>query len=197
MKYVRTTILGLLIFSMSTLTTGCFGSFQLTRNFYQWHDSTFDNKFVKSLLFWIPFSFVYGITAFADVVVFNLIEFWSGSNPLSMNEGESETEFKTYAGIDYRIDATKNQFKVTQLSGDDCGQVTYVRFDAETQTWFYETENTSIALMNFEQVGDDEFVNVFNAQGESVRFDMNENYSEAEIAARFEAAGGYSTVAAK
>ena len=99
MKYVRTTILGLLIFSMSTLTTGCFGSFQLTRNFYQWHDSTFDNKFVKSLLFWIPFSFVYGITAFADVVVFNLIEFWSGSNPLSMNEGESETEFKGYENV--------------------------------------------------------------------------------------------------
>lgn len=197
MKYVRTTILGLLIFSMSTLTTGCFGSFQLTRNFYEWHESTFDNKFVKSLLFWIPFGFVYSITAFADVVIFNLIEFWSGSNPLIMNEGESETEYKTYAGIDYRIDATKNQFKVTQLSGDECGKVTYVRFDADTKTWFYETDNSSIALMNFEKVGDSEFVNVFTAEGESVCFDMNEHYTQTEIAAKFKEAAAYSTVAAK
>jgi hypothetical protein len=182
---------------MSALTTGCFGSFQLTKNFYGWHDSTIDNKFLKSLLFWFPFSIVYSATAFVDVVVFNLIEFWSGSNPLSMNEGDTETEFKTYAGIDYRIDAIKNQFKVTQLNGDECGKVTFVRFDAETKTWFYETENSSIALMNFDKVGETEYVNVFNAAGEGVRFSMDENYSQAEIAAKFQAAEGYSTVAAK
>ena len=197
MKYVRTTILGLLIFSMSTLTTGCFGSFQLTRNFYQWHDSTFDNKFVKTLLYYIPFSFVYMATVFVDFVALNLIEFWSGSNPISMNEGDYEMEHHNYAGVDYKVEATKNQFKITQVSGDEIGKVSIVRFDADTKTWFYEEENSSIALMSYEENNGTEYVSVFTPTGEKVRFDANANYSKEEIASIYINAAEQSTLVSK
>jgi hypothetical protein len=197
MKFLRSSLAALLIFSMASVSTGCFGSFQLTRNFYQWHDSTFDNKFVKSLLYYIPFSFVYGITIFVDFIALNLIEFWSGSNPISMNEGDYEMEHHNYAGIDYKVEATKNQFKITQMSGDELGKVTVVRFDDETTTWFYENDNSSIALMSFEESNGTEFVNVFTPAGEKVRFDANRNYSKEEIASIYENALNNSLLVSK
>jgi len=197
MKFLRSSLAALLIFSMASVSTGCFGSFQLTRNFYQWHDSTFDNKFVKSLLYYIPFSFVYGITIFVDFIALNLIEFWSGSNPISMNEGDYEMEHHNYAGIDYKVEATKNQFKITQMSGDELGKVTVVRFDDETTTWFYENDNSSIALMSFEESNGTEFVSVFTPAGEKVRFDANRNYSKEEIASIYENALNNSLLVSK
>ena len=54
MKFLRNLTVALLILGTGAMTTGCFGSFQLTRNFYQWHDSTIENKFLKSLLVLYP-----------------------------------------------------------------------------------------------------------------------------------------------
>ena len=69
--------------ALASVTTGCFGKFALTRKLYGWNDS-FDNKFVKTIVFWafniIP---VYGVLGTADFLVLNLIEFWSGSNPVA------------------------------------------------------------------------------------------------------------------
>ena len=68
--------------------TGCFGGFELTKKVWEFNDNTFENKFLKTLFFYVlnivP---VYGIAGFLDVVIFNLIEFWSGSNPIAMEEG--------------------------------------------------------------------------------------------------------------
>ncbi|MBL0129015.1 MAG: DUF3332 family protein [Flavobacteriales bacterium] len=122
--------------ALSITQTGCFGEFALTRKAYDWHASI-GNKFVRSLLLWIPMGFVYGITAMVDAVVLNLIEFWSGSNPLSMNEGDHEMQLLTVKGIDYRIDATKDTFTTTQLSGEMTGEVRIMQFDRADMTWKY------------------------------------------------------------
>ncbi|MBK7383246.1 MAG: DUF3332 family protein [Flavobacteriales bacterium] len=122
--------------ALSITQTGCFGEFALTRKAYDWHASI-GNKFVRSLLLWIPMGFVYGITAMVDTVVLNLIEFWSGSNPLSMNEGDHEMQLLTIKGIDYRIDATKDTFTTTQLSGEMTGEVRIMKFDRADLTWKY------------------------------------------------------------
>ncbi len=196
MKFLRNLVAATVIFGMASVTTGCFGSFQLTRNFYEWHDSTFDNKFVKSLLFWIPFSFVYTITAMIDTVILNLIEFWSGSNPISMEEGDFESEHHTYAGVDYKVEATKNQFKIITLSGADAGKIDVMRFDTETKTWFYEQGNKSIAVMSFEEDENMEYVSLYTPSGDKVKFDAN-NTDKADIAKRYNDAVDFSTVANK
>lgn len=71
------------VLALASVTTGCFGKFALTRKFYGWNDS-FDNKFVKTIVLYafmiIP---VYEVVGLADFFVLNLIEFWSGSNPVS------------------------------------------------------------------------------------------------------------------
>lgn len=37
---------------------------------------------------------VYSFAVFVDAVILNLIEFWTGSNPISMNEGDIEIQYK-------------------------------------------------------------------------------------------------------
>ena len=127
-----------LSFGILCLTqAGCFGEFALTRKAYAWHDGVNNNKFVKSLLLWIPMALVYGITGLLDAVIFNLIEFWSGSNPISMNEGDHEMQLATIHGVDYRIEATKDTFTTTQLTGAQVGEVRIMKFDRSTRTWKY------------------------------------------------------------
>jgi len=90
--------------------SGCFGKFALTQKVYKWNNSL-GNKFVKTLVFWafciIPVYEV--VVGFLDPVIFNLIEFWSGSNPLAMGpntqprvlaDGSIEVQ---HSGVTYRI----------------------------------------------------------------------------------------------
>lgn len=137
MKTIQKTVFLLALGAFTITQTGCFGEFALTRKAYNWHDGVSSNKFVKSLLLWIPMAFVYGITGMLDAVIFNLIEFWSGSNPISMNEGDHEMQLATIDGIDYRIEATKDTFTTTQLSGAKTGEVRVLKFDRNTLTWKY------------------------------------------------------------
>ncbi|MEW6435228.1 MAG: DUF3332 family protein [Myxococcota bacterium] len=76
--------------------SGCYGKFTLTKKLYDWNGSL-GNKF----LVWIVFVIfmlvpVYGIAGFVDIWIFNLIEFWTGSNPLgggaAVRSGGGEAE---------------------------------------------------------------------------------------------------------
>jgi hypothetical protein len=152
------------LLSLGFAQTGCFGEFALTRKAYNWHASI-GNKFVRSLLLWIPMGFVYSITAFVDVVILNLIEFWSGSNPMSMNEGDYEMQLATINGVDYKIEATKDTFTTTQLTGEQAGEVRIMRFDRCDRTWKYsDCTAKDVAVLTFlDEQGDR--IRVYGADG--------------------------------
>lgn len=79
--WLTAALVAVLIGSMTL--TSCIGSFTLTNKLLTWN-SNISNKFVNELVFfafWIlP---VYEVSALADVLVLNSIEFWSGSNPVA------------------------------------------------------------------------------------------------------------------
>jgi len=79
-----------LIASFGAVSSGCFGSFRLTNKLYQVNKSV-DEKYIRSVVTWI-FIIPYGFTAILDFLVFNVIEFWSGENPVA-----SATVTKVYA----------------------------------------------------------------------------------------------------
>ena len=70
------------------LFSSCLGSFSAFNNLKDWNQGVSDSKFVNNLVFWglniIP---VYGLFFLGDAIIFNVIEFWSGSNPIAMEEG--------------------------------------------------------------------------------------------------------------
>lgn len=65
-------------------STGCFGSFQLTRKVYNWNKTVSSDKWVQELVFLglniVP---IYGVASFADAVFANTVEFWTGTNPVA------------------------------------------------------------------------------------------------------------------
>jgi hypothetical protein len=101
-RFRRTAVLSLTAIALLG-TSGCFGSFNVTRKLWGWNKSVSDEKFVRELVFLglnvVP---VYSIAGFIDVVVTNSIEFWTGKNPVNMSSTikvDSATQVKKVAVV--------------------------------------------------------------------------------------------------
>ena len=144
----------------ATLQTGCYGEFALTNIVYDWNGTVNPNKFVKSLVFFglciIP---VYGVAVFIDAIILNLIEFWTGTNPVSMNEGDYEMQLVTVKGDRFKMEATKDTFTTTQLTGKKAGEVRIMKFDRAALTWKYTDS----------KVCDQPVMTFLDAEGDRVR----------------------------
>lgn len=146
MKKIGIYSFAVLMLGMGTLSTGCMGSWKLTSTVYKWNEKATGNKYVNNILFWL-LSEVYGVTIFVDAVALNLIEFWTGSNPLAMKTNEKETEIvKGKDGINYQITVTQNQYAITPLDGANKGQTTVVSYNTKAQTWNLTKKNQTTVL---------------------------------------------------
>lgn len=108
MKRTISAILAMAIAMVSL--QGCYGKMALTRKVYQMNGEISD-KYVRSAVTWafiiIP---VYGISALADFIVFNTIEFWGGKNPVA--QGEKSFQY-TENGQTYQVTARKSGDNIT------------------------------------------------------------------------------------
>ncbi|MEQ9364949.1 MAG: DUF3332 family protein [Leptospirales bacterium] len=87
----------------------CFGGFVLTG---KWHGfiKGINNKWLRWIVFLIT-AFVYGIAIFVDAILFNSIEFWSGSNPMAMSDFDERGEFvKTLESGDEKVSFTYRNY---------------------------------------------------------------------------------------
>ena len=115
----RIIILLVVVSLLSVSMTGCFGKFALTRQLYTWNDSLGD-KFVETLVFWcLNFIPVYGIVSFIDFAILNLVEFWTGSNPLAMNEGDFDRQFYATEDTVYEVVTTQNRYDIFDTQNPD------------------------------------------------------------------------------
>jgi len=122
--------------SLSLLCSSCLGSFSAFNSLKDWNEQVTDNKFVNNLLFWglniVP---VYGLFFFGDAIIFNVIEFWSGSNPIAMSEGEIETQTIMHEGNQVRLTATKNKMNIEVLDGPKKGKKVDLVYSPEEKSW--------------------------------------------------------------
>tara|TARA_B100001778_G_C18195743_1_gene453301 strand:- start:1 stop:567 length:567 start_codon:yes stop_codon:yes gene_type:complete len=160
--------------------TGCFGSFELVKKVYNFNEDISSDKVIQSLMFWVlnivP---VYSFAVFVDAVILNLIEFWTGTNPIAMNEGQIEEQLVTYKGEVYKMTATKNKFHVEKLKGTESIEVGNLVFADEARTWSFEKngESTPIATLNADNSVTYHVENgtatVYNNDMESLVFERN------------------------
>jgi hypothetical protein len=151
MKVFRKYALLALVAWAGLFQAGCFGKFALTRKLYSWNESV-GSKFVQSLVMWVMFIIpVYQLVGFIDIVILNLIEFWSGSNPISMKAGEMERQLVVKDGETFEITATQNRFDIVQITGEKAGRAVALRFDAKSSNWIYEGDGKSLSLFNMTQ----------------------------------------------
>lgn len=95
--------------------SGCYGKFALTKKLYDWN-GTLGNKF----LVWIVFIIfiivpVYGVCTFVDGIILNLIEFWTGSNPMGGGSAVSSAGGEAERTVDHE-DGTRTT--MTRLEGN-------------------------------------------------------------------------------
>ncbi len=84
----RLAVLGALVMILSFTQSACFGHFALTRSVYRWNSSMSSDRWVRSLVFLVcAIVPVYFGAMLIDVIFGNVVEFWSGKNPLSAVPG--------------------------------------------------------------------------------------------------------------
>ena len=99
-KLRRGLCLGLLAALAPLALNGCFGHFPMTRAVYQGNHNVYSSvegdrtqrKLAQSAVMWV-FIPVYAGAAIGDMVVFNMIEFWTGTQTdLSLNHEAKATK---------------------------------------------------------------------------------------------------------
>ena len=105
------------------------------------------NKFVNELVF-IALNIVpvYGVAYFADVVVLNTIEFWTGSNPVASNEIK---EVKGEHG-NYLVASNENGYTITNKEDNQSLDLVY---NKENKSWNAVTESESFELVKMNEDG--------------------------------------------
>lgn len=135
---------GLSLALAAVLLQGCYGNFNLTRKLYTWN-GTVGDKYINSLVMWVMVILpIYGIAGFADFAIFNLIEFWTGSNPITMKAGEKEIRFVEKDGVKYMLTATPNRLDIVRADGD--ARASSLVFDPAARAWFAETESGRVKV---------------------------------------------------
>jgi hypothetical protein len=128
-----------------TVTTACYGPFNLTRNVYHWNSnikgsSEVNEKWMKEFVFFgmviIP---VYMFSALLDAFIFNSIQFWSGSNPVKATDagGDGATRVVQLGGV-----------TVTMVESDRGTTVTYERNGIVERRATMETNATGYRLID-------------------------------------------------
>jgi hypothetical protein len=154
-------------------TTGCFGKFAVVKMVYKFHDSIAGNdmegKVIKSLIMILVGHVVYGLSALADTLLFNVIEFWTGSNPLAMQAGQKEIQVVVHNGVKYEITATRNTFSVKQLNGQQAGLVQSMTFNTKEIAWYNTSNGASTKLIQY-KVENGEMISAtyFGTKGQAV-----------------------------
>ena len=193
MKKKSLTLLVAATLASSVLFSSCIGSFGLSNKLLDWNRNI-DSKFVNELVFvafWIvP---VYEISALADILVLNSIEFWSGSNPVA-DAGTVktiETKDGTYAietkDGTYAIETQKDGYHI-QKEGEE--KAVDLVFNEADKSWSVEANGESTKLLKF--TGDDEVV-MYLPDGKEMNVELN----QAGVLAFKQVAEGYSFYAAR
>ena len=173
MKNLKRVMLGLMAATVLFATSGCYGSFTVTKKVYKWNGKATDNKFANSIIMWafaiIP---VYSTCMFIDFVVLNTIEFWTGSNPLAMNEGESDMQIVQSGDKVFEVTATQNQFHIKQIEGENSGQAVDLKYKPNEAAW-YVSDGEQEHMVAQGDLNNNDWVKIFHPDGKVEEIALN------------------------
>jgi len=120
----------------SLLFTSCIGSFTMTSKVYSWNQKVTGNKFINTCILWILTPDVYPATVVIDYVVLNVIEFWTGANPLAFGGPQDlEKVVVTKSGTS-KVVMGNNEITITDLDGKNAGKLLSLRYDPQSNNFF-------------------------------------------------------------
>ncbi len=142
MRKIRVSVAALMLGAGALLMSSCIGKFGLFNKLLSWNEKATNEKWINWLIFLglniIP---VYEFSLFLDYILFNSIEFWTGSSPVAgidMNVKGEKGE--------YHVKSTENGYHIELLGS---GAAADLVFDAAKQTWSMEADGQSVQLVQF------------------------------------------------
>ncbi len=153
-----------LFLSSCVLFSSCIGSFGLFNKLLSWN-KTVGDKFINELVF-IAFCIipVYEISWMADIVVFNSIEFWTGSNPVA----EGKVQKIEGQNGNYTVETTKNGYHIEK---EGVSESVDLKFNESEKVWSVEANGESTPLL---KVVNAEEVVMFLPDGSEMNVSLNE-----------------------
>lgn len=100
LKKISTVIGGLLI---CTQLAGCMGTMGLSSMVTQGNLKAVDNRYGRAGLY-VLMAPIYGISATADLFIFNSIEFWTGTNPITGKKALVDTPVQSFIKVNQNLD---------------------------------------------------------------------------------------------
>ena len=155
--------LSVMMVAFSIMFSSCIGSFQLTSKLKNFNDGI-GSKWVNELVF-VAFCIVpvYELSALADVLVLNSIEFWSGKKALA-DAGETKI-IKNSKGQDIEVKTLENGYAL-----NDGTNTMNIVFDEKEQIWSAEYEDQVINLI---RLVDENNAQLFLKNGEVMDITLN------------------------
>lgn len=152
------------VLSASVLFSSCVGSFALSNKVLNWNKSL-GNKFVNEIVF-LCFNIlpVYEFSMFADGVVLNTIEFWTGSNPVAFNG----VQHIKGDNANYTIQSSKNGYVITN---DQTKETAVLSFNKNDNSWSASENGKTVKFMSFV---DNNHVRMYNANGTSTVVELSQ-----------------------
>lgn len=150
-KFFKKITLLLLILGVSlTSFVNCFGKFALTRKAHALNagimGADWAGKIVRTLIMYVYFfiPIIAGVVFFIDILILNLIEFWTNSNPIGFNEYNKEGKYvKTFKKEGEILKLTYLNFGekivIDITNGDKSDQFVVLR--SEKGKFFKETDD--------------------------------------------------------
>lgn len=149
MKSLKKTILAVLFSGVLLTQTSCLGSFALTVKAYEINNELTDNKFINNLVFWLAGAPIYGFTTTVDVVVLNLIEFWTGSNPLAHAPLEPGDDRWAFEGKEFKTIRTHDRILMQEMKGDAVVAEFVMSYNVLDNTWYLETGAEKVKMFSY------------------------------------------------
>jgi hypothetical protein len=99
-QFLSRVVAGVALMCFMTVSTACYGPFNLTKNVYHWNSGIkgsgeVNDKWMKEFVFFgmivVP---VYMFSALLDAFIFNSIQFWSGDSPIKSSDLDNDGQIK-------------------------------------------------------------------------------------------------------
>lgn len=138
--------------SLSILFTSCLGSFAAFNNLKDWNQEISDSKFVNNLVFWalniVP---VYGLFFIGDTLIFNVLEFWTGDNPIAMKEGETQEQMVQRGDDLLKVTASRNTMHLEVVDGPRKGEELQLVYTPDNKSWNAVKDGELIKLASMKE----------------------------------------------
>ena len=147
---------------------GCTGPFNLTHKVYNFHRSQADKWSDELCFLLVALTPIYGLATFADAIVFNSIEFWTGKNPVTMSAADGPQSRIVQNGKEKMLmsyDPKTDQVQMTSLTDPKKHQT--IVFERTDKMVVAKDQNGGVLYSSMKSENGD--IAIYNGKGKLVK----------------------------